>query len=84
MGSRAHPNRLGIRGWVGGGRWGVFYPAAIAVFVSDDNDLFRFAGAIHLAAHDGNFQGQLFGSEPRFNILRYGGYVNLTSAAGGA
>ena len=22
MESRAHPNRLGIRGWVGGGRWG--------------------------------------------------------------
>lgn len=22
MASRAHPNRLGIRGWVGGGRWG--------------------------------------------------------------
>ncbi len=23
MESRAHPNRLGIRGWVGGGRWGL-------------------------------------------------------------
>jgi len=23
MESRAHPNRLGIRGWVGGGRWGI-------------------------------------------------------------
>ena len=22
MESRGHPNRLGIRGWVGGGRWG--------------------------------------------------------------
>jgi succinate dehydrogenase / fumarate reductase cytochrome b subunit len=22
MGSRAHPNRLGILGWIGGGRWG--------------------------------------------------------------
>ena len=22
MDSRAHPNRLGIRGWIGGGRWG--------------------------------------------------------------
>jgi succinate dehydrogenase / fumarate reductase, cytochrome b subunit len=23
MESHAHPNRLGIRGWVGGGRWGI-------------------------------------------------------------
>lgn len=22
MGPRGHPNRLGVRGWVGGGRWG--------------------------------------------------------------
>ena len=21
--SRGHPNRLGVRGWVGGGRWGL-------------------------------------------------------------